>query len=480
MQSFIKTMSARFLMIALDGADGILLDRWSADGTLPNLAALRARGGANRLTAPPGITDDALWASFQYSASLGEHGRYHFRQRLDTGEMDMAYLGETDRRFFWEALSAQGLQVGILDVPKCGLPRPINGIHLVDWLVHGRYFSEPKSYPESLAAEIVERFGPAPPSRCDYEGPQLNGEEVREVTSNLRTSIERKRAAGLHHLDSRRWDLFVIGFKEAHCAGHHFWDLADPDHDPTRAASLGEPLRTIFMDLDAAVGDLAAAAGPDAAITVFSTTDMEPNATLAHLMPGVVHRLNAYFGETLLTRTLRRVTRRCLSTALPVLPCELLPYNENCTALRVSPRWGLLSGTPGYERRKARMLDRMGSLLRELVDADTGQPVIFAIDRPAAEYTGQRASALPDMLIRYSAGTFPRAVISPQLGRIEAERPLVRPGNHASGGFQIFAGDAVGVERMEDLGSMATRLLSPGEMNRHIIPRASKSDSAAR
>jgi hypothetical protein len=47
-------MSARFLMIALDGADGALLDRWSADGTLPNLAALRAAGAVTHLSAPAG------------------------------------------------------------------------------------------------------------------------------------------------------------------------------------------------------------------------------------------------------------------------------------------------------------------------------------------------------------------------------------------------------------------------------------------
>ena len=37
-------MTARLLMIGLDGADGRLLDRHSADGSLPHLAALRARG----------------------------------------------------------------------------------------------------------------------------------------------------------------------------------------------------------------------------------------------------------------------------------------------------------------------------------------------------------------------------------------------------------------------------------------------------
>lgn len=455
-------MTARFLMIALDGADGALLDRWSADGTLPSLAALRARGAGTRLSAPEGITDDALWASFQYAAGLGEHGRYHYLQRRGSGLMGMAHRDETNREAFWDSLSRLGLRVAVFDVPKCRLPRPINGIHLADWLVHGRYFREPKSYPESLAAEVVEQFGPAPPSRCDHEGPALSDTEVLEVTANLRAAVARKRAAGLHYLASETWDLFMIAFKEAHCAGHTLWDFADPrhaDHNAPRAALLGDPIRTIFTDLDAAVGDLVAAAGPHAAVAVFSTTDIEPNATLDHLMPGIVNRLNLDLGETLLSRAVLRLRRR-LSPARARRRCELLPYNENCTALQVNPQSGILGRPPVDGGSKARMLDRMESLLRELTDAETGQPVVAGIDRPSAEHAGTRAAALPDLLIRYAAGTFPRAVVSPRLGRIEAERPPVRPGNHAAGGFLIATGEAVaGVTTMQDFGPMAARVL---------------------
>lgn len=59
-------MSARLLIIALDGADSRRLGRWSDEGRLPNLAALRKRGLTRHLTVPSGTTDDSLWASFQY------------------------------------------------------------------------------------------------------------------------------------------------------------------------------------------------------------------------------------------------------------------------------------------------------------------------------------------------------------------------------------------------------------------------------
>ena len=454
-------MTARFMMIGLDGADGALLDRWTVDGTLPHLADLRARGAAIRLSAPAGVTDDGLWASFQYAAGLGEHGRYHYRQESRSGEMAMAHHDEVDRAAFWDSLSSHGLRVAVIDVPKCRLPRPINGIHLADWLVHGRYFREPKSHPESLAAEVLRRFGSAPPSRCGVERPKLSDPEVLEVVANLRTSAASKRAAGLHYLAAEKWDLFLIGFKEAHCAGHGLWDLVDPrcaDYDAARTGRLGNPFRAIFEDLDAAVGDLVDAAGPDATIGVFSTTDIEPNATLIHLMPQIVNRVNRELGETLLARAIRRVGRR-LSPASRKRLCELLPYNENCTALRISAGNGF-GRLPIDGRDRAEMSEQVEAMVWELTDADTGRPVVIAVDRPSVEQGGTRAAALPDLLIRYAPGTFPRAVVSPRLGRIEAVRPSVRPGNHAVGGLLILTrGPVACVKSMEDLGPLASKAL---------------------
>ena len=119
-------MSARLLIVGLDGADGRTLDRASRDGTLPNLAEMRARGRAWALSSAQGATDDALWASFQYGADVGEHGRYS--HEILTG---FAVTEEFDRETFWDKLSHQGLRVAVLDVPKCRQPRPLNGICLL-------------------------------------------------------------------------------------------------------------------------------------------------------------------------------------------------------------------------------------------------------------------------------------------------------------------------------------------------------------
>ena len=455
-------MSARLLIVALDGADGRLLDRWSTDGTLPNLTDLRSRGAAKQLSAPDGITDDGLWASFEYAAELGEHGRYHWYQRIESGEMAMAYLGEAGKDAFWETLSRQGSRVAIFDIPKCGLPTPVNGIHLVDWLVHGRYFHEPKSTPEPLAAEVTERFGIAPPSQCGYEQQELTDAEVSEIESNLRTSVSQKKAAGLHYLSREKWDLFMIAFKESHCAGHSLWQSSDAlglDDNVQGDIRVAPSLKTIYTDLDAAVGELIDAAGPEASVIAFCTTEMEPNSTLSHLMPEIINRINKHLGESLFGREARRAWSR-ITKCQAQRPCELLPYNENCTALRINPTWKAMHHLTGNTGDKGLMLDEVESILTSLLDADTGQAVVAAIDRPSAEYAGKNRAQLPDLLVQYAVGTFPRAISSSKLGEIEADRPCIRPGNHAPGGLLIHSDlDASDVFGMQNIGHLASKVL---------------------
>lgn len=450
-------MTARLLMIALDSADCFLLDRWSSDGSLPSLAALRQRGGTKLLTAPRGTSDDGLWASFQFGAGLSEHGRYHWEQLLDSGELGMAYLDESNRKSFWETLSERGERIAVFDIPKCGSPRPVNGIHLVDWLVHGRYLSEPQSYPEELAGEVVSGFGAAPPSVCGYHRAGLDDNDVEEVTRNLQRSVAQKREAALHFLSSESWDLFMVGFKEAHCAGHHLWNLIDrchPEYNESRMNRLGDPVKRIFQELDKAVGDLIAAAGDSAVVAVFSNSSMATNSSLTHLMPGVVRAINRELFQLAGRSFWRRVLYRPAPEIVQILPC-----NDNCTALRVKA--SSAGDAPGdIEVRKARVLEQVEAMLHELMDTETGLPILLSIDRPSAGQGEYATRVLPDLLIHYPPGVVPSVVSSQRLGRIAAKRPPIRPGNHAPGGILYLTGESAdGIDSVENFGRFAARVL---------------------
>ncbi len=445
-------MTARLLLIALDGADSAMIDRLSAQGSLPHLAALRARGSTARLAAPAGVTDDALWASFQFGTGMGDHGRYHWRQKLADGSWGREVVR---RPSFWNTLSDAGLRVGVFDVPKCGAPLPINGLHLTDWLVHGRYYRKPLSQPEALAGEVVARFGPPPPSRCEEPPHPLADAEVAEISANLHQSIAQKRRAAVHYLASEPWDLFIVGFKEAHCASHSLWHLSDarhPDYDAAQSRRLGDPIGEILVALDAAIGELVATGGPDAGVVAFSTTEYRPNVSLDHLMPGIAEAINRRLGATRPERIRWRFVPRRWRPA-PRQVCQVLPYNENAVALRIS----------GEAPERRQLLARVGALLEDLRDADSGLPVVAGINRPSSDYPGARAAGLPDLLVLPAGNAAPRAVVSSSLGRIAAKPPPIRAGNHAPGGFAVLAGAALPVQalaRMEDFAGFAAEVLN--------------------
>jgi hypothetical protein len=454
-------MSARLLMIGLDGADGRILDQASRDGTLPNLAALRARGRAWALSSARSATDDALWASFQYGAGVGEHGRYSYRLKAAENQPGFAVKRELHREIFWDRLSQQKFRVAVFDIPKCRPPLPLNGIHLADWLVHGRYNNSPLSYPETLASEVMSRFGKPPPSLCSYQPPVLGDDGVRVVRDNLVTSVRQKRTAGLHYLSREPWDLFMIGFKEAHCSCHMFWEFADPrhaKHDVERVARLGNPVLDVLKAQDAAIGELVAAAGAAADILVFSTSDFIPNGTILHLIPQIVERVNRYMADRA-SEKIQRGFHRLLGREDLTPACEALFTGDNAAGLRVCHR------RSDDAERRVRRLDLITAVVRELVDVDDRQPVISTVTRPSFEHTGKLVATLPDLLLHFNANTCPRAVTSTRLGLIEAPPPEnIRSGNHEAGGFALAAGPSAGaaevaVRSMEDFAALTAKIL---------------------
>ena len=429
-------MPARLMMIGLDAADTHLVERWINEGAMPHLARLKDSGMMKKLNSPLGSSDDGLWASFQYGETIGEHGRYHWTMPISNNLLEMAYKRDEGKLFFWNEVIGHRLRKAIIDIPKCATPQTLNGIHLADWIVHGRYFNQPTSYPPELASEVVRRFGSALPSHCSYFQESLNDVNISEIVLKLVESVSRKRTAGLHFLNQEPWDLFLIGFKEAHCACHSFWNLIDKQHvdyDEQRNLKLGEPVKTIFSNLDAAIGALVNAAGSDAEIIIFSTTDMKPNGTLDHLMPKISHKINQYLGSPF---------------------CTILPCNDNYGALRIN--------APKTERKH--IANIVSQRLLELKDVETNQYVIGAITCPSIESKGKRAESLPDLLFSYASNLNPHTVESSLLGSIRADISNIRPGNHSEGGFLIANGNksqelAKNIMALQDFSEMAAAIL---------------------
>jgi predicted AlkP superfamily phosphohydrolase/phosphomutase len=457
-------MPAKLLVIGLDGADATLLRQWSDAGDLPVLRALRTRGVSAALTSPPGFGDDATWASLYTGVSPAKHGRYFYSQlRPGTYELQRFADADLQRPPLWESLSRAGRRVAIIDVPKCPLAAELNGIQLVDWSVHGHDHVHVESCPPSLAAQVVAQFGAEPSNVCDRD---LDGAD-NAFRDRLLASIDKKAALSAHYLDYGDWDLFLTVFKESHCIGHRCWQLLDrahQQHDAAAVATLGNPIKQIYIALDAAVGRLLERAGAGTTVIVFSPLGMGANYTGEPLLDEILLRLDGPDAarprqriarlESLWRRVpfsirqrahhrLDWARRRAHYVATRRRRCFVLPHNEISGAIRVN----LVGREPDGVIHPGAEYDAFCTALirelRELVNLDTGTPVVQDVIRTSELYRGERGDRLPDLLVVWQRTAPIASAGSPKIGEVRRPYPLYRSGNHVPDGFLAASGPGV-------------------------------------
>ena len=171
MREKLITTPAKILFIGLDSADPDLILQWCDAGVLPTLQALRNRSAWSSTTNPPGIYSGAVWPSFYTGVSPARHGRY-FRRQIQPGTYRIRDVRAWDNKHepFWSVVSRADRRVAIIDVPHAPLCENLNGIQLVDWATHDREYPGTRSWPPSLASEVIARFGKDPVGNCELPG----------------------------------------------------------------------------------------------------------------------------------------------------------------------------------------------------------------------------------------------------------------------------------------------------------------------
>ena len=458
-------MPGRVLLLGIDGANPDLLLRWSEDGALPALQTLRARGMTCRLESPPGCGDDGAWATAYTGVSPATHGRFYYR-RMQPGTYSLPSFTDSDLRHepIWNTIGRAGKRVAVIDVPKSPLPGTLNGVYLGDWLVHGRDHAVPVAFPDGFAHDTVDRFGPAPESLCGFSQPSLDAAGYNAMLERLHTSTGMKRDLCLSLLDQEPWDLFFAVFKEGHCAGHHGWhlhDASDPEHSPDLAAAVGNPLLRAYQAIDGAIGDLAAKAGDDTTVIVFSALGMGPNNGLAGLLPDILERLHpshqrpAAWARRMLkplaaqlirlaggrTRTMLRqaaatvgASHRTGQTAFAIEP------SEHVSGIRLNLVGREASGLiePGADA--DHFCAQLVSDLLEIVDPDTGERLIDDVVPIGQLYDGPLMSHLPDLLVFWNLSRRASSAASRKIGLVTVSGPTPRTGAHMPGGLLMAAG----------------------------------------
>ena len=150
---------SRVLAIGIDAADWAAIEPLVDAGTLPHLAALRARGAFASIDSSSALRSESLWTEFvsgRTAESLGYWGMASF----DPATYDAPMTGAPALTPWW----ALGEEVPVvsLDVPERGAISPeVAGAQVVAWGAHAPGFAR-TSLPEGLLADLDARHGPHP------------------------------------------------------------------------------------------------------------------------------------------------------------------------------------------------------------------------------------------------------------------------------------------------------------------------------
>ena len=285
-------MPTRLLIIGADALDKDLVLRWADDGTLPTFRRLLRDSAWGITESPPGLFVGAVWPSFWTSTSPARHARYCFEQ-LQPGTYERVRIHPTDTRepAFWDALSGAGRRIAVLDVPKTFVAKGLNGVQVVDWGTHDPDFQGPLTWPESFAAEVVDRYGRDEVGNCNAHG---KAGEYAKLRDQLVARVKRRGRLIADTVASDRWDCVIAVFSESHCVGHQCWHLHDashPKHDAAAARAVGDPIRDVYRAIDAEIGQLLDTAGDSTEVIVFGSHGMRSHFDATFLLDEMLRRL---------------------------------------------------------------------------------------------------------------------------------------------------------------------------------------------
>lgn len=490
----------RVLMVAWDAGEPSLVERWTAEGALPTLAALRARGASGRLASPARWLAGSPWPTFYTGRSPSAHGLYHALQwRTDRMSLARPAPDWVPARPFWRALGTAGVRALAVDVPMTLSVEPFDGVEIAGWASHDQ-LAPPASHPAEELAAARRRFGRSPLGE-EVFGPQTPA-ALLALRDELIAATGATAEVAEQLLRRERWDLALVVLGATHRGGHKLWDLSGVRGDAgPHEADLRDALRRIYVACDDATRRLVEAAGPDAVTLVFSVHGMGANTSRADLLPAMLARVledgadaasvsGAASGDD--ARRAARVAKPpatgagssgLLGRLRAALPLELRnaiksrlprPLQDRLTTFwrlrgsrvetaRVLPLVADLQGylrinlrgreTPGLVEPGAEeeaLSRRVAEGISDFVDADSGEPVVREVVRSRDVFPpGACGGDLPDLLVLWSdtpaAGH--RLLTSPRFGEVAwpdpGRNPDGRSGNHRPEGFVIVAGGAV-------------------------------------
>ncbi|MCA9422741.1 MAG: alkaline phosphatase family protein, partial [Nitrospira sp.] len=276
--------------ISLEAPSLALIQQLIADNRMPNLAALQREGEVVSLDPP--YLDGAVYATLYTGQHLSEHGIYSlFTWSAPEQRLRLSHELLSDETLF-RRLDRAGKRVLAIDPPEHPIQELTNGIVMSGCQFRSRVHLAQWSRPPSLGKELLKYLGKTPRGEETFGQPSQHHllhlrEILLQAPSRLARGVERL-------MEERAPDVLWLHMAAIHLAGHQLWDTASVDiigQSSTGTSLLEKSLIDVYLEADAALGQIRKTLPDNADLLVFWAKGMGPETCRSDLLPEMLERI---------------------------------------------------------------------------------------------------------------------------------------------------------------------------------------------
>ena len=506
----------KVIVIGLDAAEPSLIEKWMAEGLLPNIKKLRDKGTYSRI----GPHDDHLvglpWPTFYTGVNPGNHGVYHYLQwnpqKMGFERINRPWLPLYP---FWRIFKDKDPRAIVIDVPLTPIIEKFNGIEINGWATH-EILNPLNAYPQGVLKWAEKNIGARPWFEERYG--RLSFKELMKIRDKLIDMTQKVTLLSKLLMSRESWDLFMVIYSATHRGGHKLWSQKGIESDvhENEKQNVFQSLREVYIACDNAVGNLVSDVAENVTVFVISLHGMGFHHSRTEILPDMLEKIiqnETDESSSQRPKTLNRI-RNLIPSSIRHAVKSRMPhrFQDALTSFwrmggsnwSKSPVICLLGDYDGYLRINLRGRESRGIVeagqdfadwvnkvsegLYSFIDADSGEPIVKTVlRREDLRLKGSCLDHLPDLIVQWQE-TPPykhREIKSSLYGSIlwptPGRNPEGRSGNHRSEGFLIGKGDrfspgtSLGSVDIVDLAPTILNILGfpvPSKMEGKIIHRS--------
>ncbi len=499
--------SPPLVIFGIDAGDVEYLRQWTQEGYLPTLASIMNQGCWGHIGGPDLMSTHGAWLSLYSGISRSTHG-YYFNRQLIPGTYEFQNITPADTGVlpFWAHLEGNSKKVAILDALETNPQSHLQGVQLANWAIQSQ-FNTPESpvfaEPATLLDDARRIVGEKP--EIDVYNPNGSAKKDLAAYRLLLKRVEQKGTLCRYLLERERYDLTVITFVEAHTAAHRLWDYRPGgmrfDLANSEESELSTGIRDVYQSIDREIGLLLKQFPKKPNIMILSLFGMKDLQPTGGLMESFCRQLGYQAGSqgklpdltplSLARRIIPQEWRDRVSRFFPLrLQYRLQAQQflsqtdwERTTAfplpgmyssfVRVNLRGREPHGIVKPGREYDDLLSRLEADLMQLVDAQSGTPVIQSVTKTVEAYSCDPPNVLPDLCVEWKASQrFIDRVLHPTCELVQIAPWYDRSSYHSFQGFfaasgpSISSGGHLGEVSVTNFAPTFFRLLGERSLNR--------------